>query len=471
MTGGPPRRDPGSFRDPSGFVVSWKDRVFRAVSTRTLEELRSLRDDGLLPRWEGDGLVVPTRLTVEPQEMSELGAAFPEAAAFVEHERLDLVTYPYEWSFSMLCDAALLHLRLQSELLGTRRTLKDASAYNVQFSHARPVFIDLASIERSQAPAVWDGYSQFCSMFLFPLLLSAHGRMDRRAYFAFHPNGLDAEEAVRALGWARALAPANFVDVFLQRMLQARFDEAPPERLGRPSPERLQDPAPQMFNLRRLTRRIRGLRDARAKELSRWFLYQPSYTEEAEARKAAFVAEALAGERARVVVDLGCNKGRYSIVAARTARTVVAVDSDESCVDHLYGAAREGRLPILPMWMDIACPSPGLGLGNEERRPFLGRVGADAALALALTHHLLVSTGAPIETVAEHLFRFTTRLLVVEYVSPKDPLFRRIAGLRPDLWSNLTPEAFVRAFERKGRRLKSIELTPHRSLHLFLKDG
>lgn len=470
MTEPMPSRDPGSFRDPAGFVVSWKGRLFRAVSTDAFNELRLLEDSGLLGRLEKEGAIVATRMLVDEPSLSALKASFPQAQAFVEHERLELVTYPYEWSFSMLCDAALLHLDLQTRLLAAKRSLKDASAYNIQFAHARPVFIDLPSIERAATPAVWDAYGQFCSMFLFPLLLSRHGGMDRRAYFTFHPNGLDAREAVRGLGRLRAIAPANFVDVFLQSLLQARFDAGPAGELKRPDPSRLQDPAAQLFNLRRLRRRIQGLRAGRTREMSRWFLYQPSYSDEAAELKAGFVGRVLAEERARVVIDLGCNKGRYSLVAARTAGSVVAVDSDESCVDLLYNRARDEKLPILPLWMDAANPSPGLGLGNLERGPFLERVGADAVLALALAHHLLVSTGAPIEAVAEHLYRFTTRLLIVEYISPKDPLFRKIAGLRPDLWSGLTRDAFVRAFERKGRLLKSVELTPHRSLHAFVKN-
>lgn len=470
MTDPSPLRDLGSFRDPSGFVVSWKDRLFRAVSAEAFDELRALHDSGILPRLEEDGKVIATRLRIDAAALEALKASFPDAQAFVEHDRLELVTYPYEWSFSMLCDAALLHLALQAELLQANRTLKDASAYNVQFAHARPVFIDLPSIEPASTPSIWDAYAQFCAMFLFPLLLSRHGKMDRRAYYTFHPNGLDAEEAVRRLGW-RALQPANFIDVFLQRLLQARFDGAPADGYERPDPARLQDPSPQLFNLRRLSGRIQGLRDKRARAMSRWFLYQEPYPEEAAERKADFVGRVLAEERARTVVDLGCNKGRYSLIAARTAKTVLALDSDEGCVDLLYNRARDERLPILPIWMDLASPSPGIGLNNAERKPFMERIDADAALALALTHHLLVSTGAPIEAVAEHLYGFTTRLLLVEYISPKDPLFRKIAGLRGDLWSGLTPDAFVRAFERKGCRAKTIELTPHRSLHLFVKGG
>lgn len=471
MTDGerPPLRDPGSFRDPSGFIVSWNDRLFRAVSSDAYDELSRLSASGVLPRLEKAGTIIGTRLAVDEPSLAALKAAFPEAQAFVEHERLEMVAYPYEWSFSMLCDAALLHLSLQAELLRTGLTLKDASAYNVQFVHARPVFIDLPSIARSETPAVWDAYSQFCGMFLFPLLLSRHGRMDRRAYYLLHPNGLEAEEAARSLGWWRALQPANFIDVFLQRALQARHDGAPPESFKRPDPARLQDPAPQQFNLRRLSGRIRALREGGTKAAGRWFGYAGSYPDDAAEKKAEFVGRVLAEEKARTVVDLGCNKGRYSLIAARTAKTVVAVDSDESCVDALYNRAKDEKLPILPVWMDLARPSPGVGLANSERAPFLDRIDADAALALALVHHLLVSTGAPIEAVADYLYRFTTRALVVEFVGPKDPLFRKIVGLRPDLWSGLTQEAFVRAFERGGRHVKKVELTAHRSLHLFVK--
>jgi len=79
----------------------------------------------------------------------------------LRHERIPFVSYPYEWTFSMLRDAALLQLDLNLAALEEGMILKDSTPYNVQFRGSKPVFVDIGSFERLREGAPWVGYRQF----------------------------------------------------------------------------------------------------------------------------------------------------------------------------------------------------------------------------------------------------------------------------------------------------------------------
>ena len=96
----------------------------------------------------------------------------------IRPEPVRLISYPFEWSFSQYKDAALLTLAVQRQALRHGMSLKDCSAYNVQFHEGRPVFIDTLSLEQYHEGRPWVAYRQFCQHFLAPLALMSS---DRRA--------------------------------------------------------------------------------------------------------------------------------------------------------------------------------------------------------------------------------------------------------------------------------------------------
>jgi hypothetical protein len=225
--------DNASFRDPDSAVIYDGGRVFRGLRGGALEALRSLEKSGLLDNVCSSGRVISTRFLVENEpSYASLMKTFPGFAGFVEHPFLPFVSYPPEWTMSMLCDAALLHLDLQMELIEKGFSLKDASAYNVQFDGSRAVFIDAGSFEVG-AGAVWPAYGQFCRMFLFPLLLWRYRHMEPKGLFLSHMDGVPLRTTAEILG-VRALYPSCFLDVTLPARLEKRANAnaARPERRG-----------------------------------------------------------------------------------------------------------------------------------------------------------------------------------------------------------------------------------------------
>lgn len=439
----------GSFRDPDGFVFEYEGQIYRALSPSAAELLTSLDRDGHLKRWADAGLIVTTSFVPAGPVFDALSALHPGYPAFLAHERLPLISYPCEWSPSMLADAAALTLRFQEELLSLGLSLKDATAYNIQFRNGRPVFIDLTSIEKPRHLAAWYALGQFNRMFLYPLILAQRAGWDLRSYFLANLDGRSTLQVGQAFSAWRRWSPSLLLDVGLPFALERRIKRAPAAQHGEASAP-AGNPALQRSTLRRVGNKIRKLADSLHPETV-WGDYTQtcSYDDTAEQSKKTIVADFLRLAAPATVLDLGCNTGDYSLIAAEAGAEVVATDFDVAAIDKLYRRLRDAadaRPAITPLVVDLANPTPGFGFMNRERPPFLERVRADCVMALALLHHLLVGANLSLPLVRDLLASLATRHLVLEFVPPDDPMFRKLVEFRENLYAGLTLEDVLEAF-------------------------
>ncbi len=470
-------RDSGSFRDPSGYVFPHQGRIFRALDPAAAALLRDLDAQGHLTRWAREGLVVGTRFVDDAALQSELSAAHPGFAAFLEHDRIASITYPYEWSTSMLADAGLLTLRLQGELLRLGLSLKDATAYNIQFVQGRPVFIDLTSIEKPARLDLWFALGQFNRMFLYPLLLVKHAGWDLRSYFLSNLDGRSTLQVGQAFSFRQRWSPSLILDVGLPFALEKKVKAGkasapkPPAAAsaGAPAGSR----AAQEMTLRRLGKKIAALAESIAPETV-WGDYTQicSYDEAAEASKKSLVREFIQQARPTEVLDIGCNTGDYSRIAADCGASVLATDFDIGAVEQMYRRLRKEPKAITPMVVDIANPSPGIGYMNAERPSFLERARPDCMLALAVIHHLLVGANLPMAAIRDLFAALTRRHLVLEFVPTDDVMFRKLIEFRVNLFDHVTLDRCLDVFREKFTlvRRAPVQNSP-RTLLLFEKRG
>lgn len=356
----------------------------------------------------------------------------------VRQEALPFVSYPYEWPFSMLRDAALLHLEVLERCLQSGFVLTDGSAYNVQFVGTRPVFVDMGSIRRHQEGTPWSGYAQFCRHFLGPLLLAAYGPMSYHAWLRSSLDGIAPSELAAVLGWRAKLRPTVFTHVVLQSFLGSRSRDLDAVATGKELRMPREALLRQAGGLRRAIGRLRP----RARP-SVWLDYETSrsYTAEGLEAKSAAVASAVDTIRPASVLDLGTNRGEYALLAASRAKTVVAVDADPAAVDELYARARRQQPNVLPLVMDLANPSPDQGWAQRERQGLAGRVHADLVLALALVHHLRIGVGVPVAAIVDWISAFAPAA-VIEFVPKTDPMVRRLLAWREDVFDDYEPASF-----------------------------
>jgi hypothetical protein len=415
--------------------------VFRALSAAGLEEWRALAASPLWRELQDEGRVVATQ-QAELDALPDVLAG--EAAGVLRHERVPFLSYPYEWPFSMLKDAALLHLELNRRALRADLALKDASPYNVQWRGTRPVFIDVGSFERLRPDEPWVGYRQFCMLFLYPLMLQAYKGLPFHAALRGSIDGIEPQQA-RAMLAGERFRKGVLSNVLMHARLESRYAGAEggevKRELGRAgfSRELL---AANFAKLEKLVRRLEWDGGETA-----WTGYgeDNTYDEASTAAKEAFVREAAARRRSRLAWDIGCNDGRYARIAAAGADLVVALDADHATVDALYRRLRdERREGILPLVMSVTDPSPDLGWRGRERASLERRGTPELALCLAVVHHVCITGNVPVRELLDWL-RSLDAALVIEYPDRADPMVRRLLGGKRD---GSNPDYEKAAFER-----------------------
>ena len=372
------------------------------------------------------------------------GVALPRDFALVlEHERVPFVSYPYEWTFEMLRDAAVLQLEILASALEEGLTMKDGYSFNVQWRGSAPQFIDIGSFERSSG-GPWVGYRQFCQTFLYPLMLEAHLGIPFQRYLLGHLDGIEPTEMRRIFAGRRRFKKGVFRNVYLHSVAESHVSESS-EKTRADLGQAGFSAELQKAVVRKQLKLVRSLRSKRAD--SAWKAYRDtcSYSDDDRAAKERFLREVLDGRSTRLAWDLGANDGAYARLVAERGAYVVAVDADDVTVDALYRSVRAERLDnILPLVMNLVDPSPARGWRNEERRAFTDRGRPDLVLALALVHHLALASNVPLAEVVSWLHSLGGSL-VVEFVEPHDPMALRLLGNKRE---GLFPDYRIDVFEK-----------------------
>ena len=323
-----PAPESGSYRDRRGRIFYVDDRVLRTVMPIALEDFEFVRASGLI-----DVLVKEGRLTAEAiVDISTLGSEGEGASLVLEHPKLPFISYPYEWCFSALKDAALLQLDIQLEALEREVTMTDASAYNVQFLGSKPIFIDNLSFRRYRDGEFWDGHRQFCEQYANPLLLRAVLGVPHNAWFRGALEGITAEELSRLLPWRSRLSWNILTNVFMQARLQRSANGG--EGLAKAQSRRLPKIGFEQM-LRSLRNWIAKLEPkADGKTVWQDYAEDNSYAADEAQQKRDFIASFAAATKPSVVIDIGCNTGDFSIVALDSgAERCIGFDFDQGALE------------------------------------------------------------------------------------------------------------------------------------------
>ncbi|MEM7142407.1 MAG: methyltransferase [Actinomycetota bacterium] len=464
MTDGPspaPSFDPGSFRDPLSRVLVDGDRVLRVVRDAGVADLDALEGARFWADAQAAGTVVGTRATSMPAELAVDGW---ERA--VEHDRIPVISYPYEWTFSMLRDAALQQLELTRAALADGLLTKDATPFNTQFVGAAPVFIDVGSFERLPRGEPWRGYRQFCESFYNPLLLQAVRDMPFQPWLRGARSGIGPVECRRLLSGRQLIGKGAFTNVVLHARLERRHADSRRDVEGE---LRQAGYGPKLIDaqLAKLSKVVQKLEWKAS--ASTWSDYtdRSHYGERDLQAKVDFVTSVAAATPRRQIVDLGTNDGHFARLVAGHAASVVAVDGDPLVVDRLYRSLRhEGSVDILPLYVDLLDPSPSLGWRSRERAAFVDRVAPDLTLALALVHHLAISGTVPLPEVIEFLHDLGGEV-VVEFPTRDDPMVQRLLDRkRSGLFDHYRLDAFDDAIAGRYEVVRR-EVLPSGTRHLF----
>ncbi len=452
---------PGSFRDPSGFVFRHEGVVYRQVNPVYREAYDCVLRSSFYQRAVDAGLLVPHE-EVDPSNLPVEGQPYK----VIRPQQIGFISYPYEWSFSQLQDAARVTLALQKHALDCGLWLKDASAYNMQFHRGRPVFIDTLSFEPYPEGKPWVAYQQFCRHFLAPLALMAHAHIDSNKLLRDYVDGIPLEVTSRLLPFRTYLSLPLGLHIHAHaRTLRKHSERA--ERAIRTGRARMSANAliGLIDNLDAAVERLGW--NPRGTEWSNYY-DATNYSHAARAHKQALISDYLDEVQPIDVWDLGANTGFFSRIASDRQIPTIAFDADPAAVEKNYRRVRECKeTRLLPLLLDLMNPSPELGWDFAERMSLHSRGPADLVMALALVHHLAIGNNVPLDRIAKFLARLC-RNLIIEFIPKSDSQVQRLLATRPDIFPEYTRHGFEQAFSSWFLLRKSCAICDsERMLYLF----
>lgn len=429
----------GSFRDPAGYVLESGSHVYRTIRAPGSEDYTLFQDSGLAQellrrRW------IPA--------FSETSESVHDSWKVLEVERLPWISYPYEWSFHQLKEAALLTLRIQKKALEFGMSLKDASAYNVQLFQARPVFIDLQSFERYEEGKPWAAYRQFVMHFLGPILLMAQCDVRYGQMFRTWLDGFPVDFVSRALPRRSHWSMSTLMHIHWHARMIAKHANTQGKTAGEAS-ARPMKPLAKSSLLDILESLEAMVKSATLPETrTEWGDYynDTNYSDAAFRCKKELVTRICTRLQPSMVCDLGANCGEFSRQIPKSVPVVVSADIDPIAVEKNYIITRkQGDQNIYPILLDLCNPTPGVGWMNAERKSFMERGKCDLALGLALLHHLCIGNNLPLEYVAK-FFAAMAPNVVVEFVPKEDSQTQRLLSSREDIFPRYNLKNCIQAF-------------------------
>jgi ribosomal protein L11 methylase PrmA len=425
-----------SYRDPSGFVFRRNGEILRQVNQSYRHDFEEAESSGLFRSAISSGHLIP-------HDATELPLADPQVGwKIIRPRQLGFISYPYEWSFSQLKDAALTTLAIQKQAMQHGMSLKDATAFNVQFDAGRPVLIDTLSFEHYEEGKPWVAYRQMCRHFLAPLALMARTDVRLNQLFRTNLDGVPLDLASALLPYSSRLRLALLVHIHMHAKMDRRHASSAQKpggngRLGRT----------QLLGI------IDNLESA-IKNLSwnpggtEWSDYyqDTNYSRAGMDHKRKLAAEFIEAVAPRRVWDLGANTGEFSRLASDRGIDTMAFDIDPAAVERNYLRVKQhSEKHVLPLLMDLTNPSPGLGWNHAERSSLADRGPADLVLSLALVHHLAISGNVPLGHIARFLCRLA-RNLVIEFVPKSDSQVSRLLVVRKDIFVDYSRDDFEARF-------------------------
>ncbi|MFZ8802625.1 MAG: class I SAM-dependent methyltransferase [Candidatus Calescibacterium sp.] len=430
------KRESSSFRDPDGFIFSYNGKLYRCINFSYQQNYEHLIQSGLYDKLVENELLIPHKEVQIPDIETTINYY-----KILEPEVIPFISYPYEWSFSQLKDAALVTLQIQKMALEYGMCLKDASAYNIQFRHGKPILIDILSFEKYQEGKPWVAYKQFCEHFLAPLALMAYKDIRLNQLLKIYIDGIPLNLATKLLplrSWLR-------FPLLLHIHLHARSQKYLLNKNINVDKR--------TFSKKSLLSLIDSLESAISKlkwepEKTEWSEYykDTNYSQEAMFHKKKLVDDYIEEVKPNIVWDLGANIGIFSRIASNKGIYTVSFDSDPSVVEKSYLQVKNYKeRNILPLCVDLTNPSPSIGWSNKERLSLIERGPCDLALMLGLIHHIAISNNVPLIQIADFLSQIC-RYLIIEFVPKDDSQVQRLLRFRKDIFQDYDEKNFEIAF-------------------------
>ena len=447
-----------SFRDRSGFLFYYENEIYRIINFSYKKQYEKLMNSELYQKLEEKNLII-THSEIENLDID------CDYYKIIKPEKIPFISYPYEWSFSQLKDAALLTLRIQKAAMKYGMTLKDGSAFNIQFHNGHPIFIDTLSFEIYEEGQIWKPYKQFCQHFLAPLALISKKDVRLNLLSKIFIDGIPIDLA------AKLLPKTTFGNFGLMAHIHAHAK----------SQKHYEDKDAKIKQKTLSKRSFEGLIESLKSSIEKmtwnednteWGDYysDTNYTEKSFEEKKQFISLAIDQVKPKLVWDMGANTGVFSRLASTKGINTISYDIDPLAVEKNYLlSSQNSEQHILPLILDLTNPSSGIGWNHDERMSIIQRGPADMVFALALVHHLAISNNVPLNKLAE-FFSQISKFLIIEFVPKSDSQVKRLLLTRDDIFENYDVKNFELEFSKFFKIINSKKITDsERTIYIMEK--
>lgn len=457
------KKNNGSYRDPAGEVYYHQNRIIRAIKKNGKKRYEFLKEKNLIE------LSIKNNFLVDSKEINNKTENFEveDAEYYLEHKKIEYISYPYEWGFCQLKDAALHHLNFQIFLLKNDAVLIDASAYNIQFQNNKPIFIDLLSIDEYKNGDYWIGYHQFLKEFLNPLLLSSIKDIPFNNWYKGNLNGIYTEELNSILSFKDKISLNIILHVVLLSKASKKLISNPKDVMEKFKNKKYLSKNSYMSILLQLKKWIQRLSPKIKKTTWEDYSVKNTYNINQKEIKRNILKEFIKKIKAKNILDLGCNEGFYSIESLDSGcNSSVGVDFDINSINKAYNFSKNLNKPFLPLFMDCMNPSSNLGWFEKERYSFIQRANFDAVVAFAFEHHLTIANNVPLKEAIDWILKFGKKGLI-EFVSKEDTTIQKMLSLKGDIFLDYDRNNFESLLIQKANIIKDHKITSTRNIYEF----
>ena len=454
----------GSYRDPKGRVIIRDDTVYRTITTAGIGDYEAVKKTGFYDELVESGMLVP----YEEVDVEIDSGDQAEVRKVLKHPKLDFISYPYEWSFSTLKTAALFHLKIQIKALKRGIVTSDATAYNIQFNGPIPIFIDHLSFRPYKEGEYWIGHHQFCEQFMTPLLLHAYSGISYHTWYRGALEGISISDSYRLLPWKAYASPTVLTHIILPAYLENKNRSRSNKAVLTEIEKRKLPKSSFMGMLKALHAFISKLRP-RKNTRTIWHDYEHHniYDVSEAGLKRDFISEFIKQYKPEILWDIGCNTGEYAQIALEAgANKVIGFEYDQGALELSFKRAKNNNLHFLPIYMDLANPTPSQGWNQNERQGLNQRRNADALIALAIIHHLCIARNIPLDTAVSWLISLAP-VGVIEFVPKSDLMVQELLALREDIFDRYTEELFLSSVSRQAKIVRILEVTISRRILIW----
>lgn len=430
--------------DDIGQIFFWKNRVFRAINENKVQEVHELLNSGLIDELVRSGLFPETKIA---EDISLDGFSL-----VLEHHRIPYVLLPMELSFHMLKDLCVTYIAVVKTCRRFGYSLKDGHLYNLTFLDNRPVFFDFGSITPKKNQ--W-GWHEFFISAIMPLLIWSKGDFylaslilrDEASYQRFLPSvPLDQQKSLRQTA---ALFKEKSLFWFIRRTCNFLCRKLWQKNIFEPYQP----------SIEKMAKRIERTKKVRLKTI--WGDYHNEYFSEIDVKSTHRfnrLIEVLNSLELNSMIDLAGNKGVFSILAAQKTniKHILCTDYDESAIDDLYLYLKQKNIKqISPVLLNFIYPIP-------QGEYYEGRLKADIAVALAVTHHLLLTQSISIDDILKKTGEFSNRYVLIEFM----PLGLWDGKEAPPVPADYTTSWFKEKFQNRFTLLLEEQTEPNRIFFL-----